>query len=45
MDIKDILNKVEDYDSFFTIEELDRKAKELSEKYGFELLEVGKNPT
>ncbi|MEK6800648.1 MAG: M14 family zinc carboxypeptidase, partial [Nanoarchaeota archaeon] len=43
MDIKDILNKVEDYDSFFTIEELDKRTKELSEKYDFELREVGKS--
>ena len=43
MDTKEILSKVENYNAFLTIEELDKRIKELSKKYGFELREVGKS--
>ena len=35
------LNNVPNYDSFLTLDELDKRAFELSNKYGFEIKEVG----
>ena len=43
MSTREILNKVGNYDSFLTIEELDERAQELSKKYNFELQELGKS--
>ncbi|MBI2451753.1 hypothetical protein HYV50_01600 [Candidatus Pacearchaeota archaeon] len=43
MNAIDVLDKVEDYDSFLTLEELDKKAFQLSKRYGFEIREVGKS--
>jgi len=43
MNTADILSKVKDYDSFLRLEELDKRAFQLSKKYGFEIREVGKS--
>src|SRR3989338_4100816 len=38
-----ILKEVKDYDSFLTVDELDKRAFELAEKYKFEIEEIGKS--
>ncbi len=43
MNTIEVLNNVPDYDSFLTLEELDKRAFELSNRYGFEIREVGKS--
>ena len=43
METLDILEKVGDYDSFCTLEELDKRAFEQSKKYDFQLKEIGKS--
>ncbi|MDO8508232.1 MAG: M14 family zinc carboxypeptidase [Nanoarchaeota archaeon] len=43
MNTDDIFTKVGDYDSFLTLDELDKRAFELSNKYGFEIREAGKS--
>ncbi len=43
MNTNDVLSKVEDYYAFLTLEELDKRAFELSKRYGFEIREAGKS--
>ena len=38
-----VLSEVKDYDSFLTLEELDKRAFELSKRYGFDIREVGRS--
>jgi len=43
MNSKDLLNEEIEYKSFFTLNELDKRAFELSDKFGFEIKEVGRS--
>ncbi len=43
MNTSDILISGRDYDSFLTLQELDKRAFQLSRRYGFEIKEVGRS--
>lgn len=43
MDIKAILDEVDDYSSFFNLDEINKRAFELAKKYDFEIKEVGRS--